>query len=76
MKRILSLVLAVVLCVVCLAGCGKKDRILFQKGLSKYIDLGAFEGITVDTASAEFDEAYNAVLSADLEAFVTYEDVT
>ena len=76
MKKFLSLGLILVLCAVCLAGCGKKDRLLFKKGLSKYIELGDFEGITVDTSSDEFEKMYDDILSEDSKAFVSYETVT
>lgn len=48
------------------------DRILFSTGLSDYITLGDYKGLEVDTAGDEYAEAYETVLSSDLESLGGY----
>lgn len=49
------------------AGCGKTaERQLYNEKLSKYINLGEYKGIKVDTKSDEFKEFYNSVISSDV----------
>lgn len=73
MKRILSLALIVILAFSCLAGCGaEKNRILFKSGLSKYVKLGEFDGIEVDTKGDDYAAAYQSILEADFESLGTY----
>ena len=71
MKRILSLVMATLCVVLCLCGCGKKaksaDRIMYNCDLSKYVKLGKYKGIKIDTSSEEFNNAFNEVLLADID---------
>ena len=76
MKRILSLALVLLLTVSCLAGCGKKDRILYTEKLSKYVDLGEFEGIKIDSKSDDFAEAYEQVVASDVESNNLYKQKT
>ncbi len=76
MKRILSVFLVVLMAVAMLAGCGKKDRILYGEKLSKYIDLGEYKGIEVDTSSDEFKKTYDALLSSDVESGGFYKQKT
>ena len=40
MKRILSIGLILAISLTLLAGCGGKDRVLYNVKLSKYVDLG------------------------------------
>ncbi len=56
MKRILSVVLALALCV-CFVSCKQdKGRELYNVNLEKYVKLGDYKGIKVDTNSKEFEE--------------------
>lgn len=67
MKRIISAMLAVLTAAVMFAGCGKNEaRILYNDKLSKYIKLGDYKNIPVDTKSDTFKEFYNDVISSDV----------
>ena len=66
MKRIISVML-VVLTAVMFAGCGKNGaRVLYNDKLSKYIKLGDYKNIAVDTKSDGFKEYYNNTVSSDV----------
>ena len=66
MNRIICAMLAV-LTLVMLVGCGKNDaRILYNDKLSKYIELGDYKNIPVDTKSDTFKEFYDEVISSDI----------
>ncbi len=73
MKKSIMFFLSVVLTAVLLVGCGKTvpeqstKRILYQTDLSKYVKLGEYKGLTVDTASEEWKNAYDSELSSDVE---------
>lgn len=67
MKKIICLLLSVMLTALILAGCGKTaKRQLYNEKLNKYIDLGEYKGIKVDTKSDEFKKFYNSVISSDV----------
>lgn len=67
MKKIICLLLGVMLTALTFAGCGKTaKRQLYNEKLSKYIDLGEYKGIKVDTKSDEFKEFYNNVIWSDV----------
>ena len=56
-----------VLTLALLVGCGKNDaRILYNDKLSKYIELGDYKNIPVDTNSDTFKEFYDEVISSDI----------
>lgn len=76
MKRSLSLALVLFLMLSCLAGCGKKDRILYTEKLSKYVDLGDYEGIKIDTKSDDFKKAYEQTVASDVENNSLYQQKT
>lgn len=66
MKRIISAILAV-LTAAMLAGCGNNGaRILYNDELSKYIKLGDYRNIPVDTKSDTFKEFYDNIISSDI----------
>lgn len=66
MKRIISVILALMTAAV-IVGCGKNNaRILYNDKLSKYIKLGDYKNIPVDTKSDTFKEFYNDVISLDI----------
>ncbi len=68
MKRIFSLLIAV-FTLVSVVGCGStpSGRELYNIKLSKYVELGKYEGIDVDTSSDRFKEYYDAQISSDVE---------
>ncbi len=66
MKRILSAVIIILTIAALFTGCGKRDRILYQDGLSKYVTLGEYKGIKVDTKSDDFKKMYDNVISQDV----------
>lgn len=66
MKRIISVILALMTAAV-IVGCGKSNaRILYNDKLSNYIKLGDYKNIPVDTKSDTFKEFYNDVISLDI----------
>ncbi len=70
MKRILSLILAILTVVTLLAGCGgeKKNRILYSEfDLKKNVTLAEYKGVEVDTSSKEFKEYYDNVILNDVQ---------
>ena len=72
MKRIISVMLAV-LTEVMFAGCGKNGaRVLYNDKLSKYIKLGDYKNIAVDTKSDGFKEYYNNTVSSDVSIYDLY----
>lgn len=77
MKRILSLVLCVLMLAVFAVGCGSKDRELYAKtDLSKYVELGEYKGIEVDTTTDDFKEIYDSVIQSDVEGYGLYVEKT
>lgn len=75
MKRILSLVLVMILTSVVFAGCGKTDRVLYNEKLTKYIDLGEYKGIKIDTASDEYKKVYDSIISSDIQNNNFYSEI-
>ncbi len=67
MKKIICLLLGVMLTALVFAGCGKNaKRQLYNEKLNKYIDLGEYKGIKVDTKSDEFKKFYDSAVSSDI----------
>lgn len=67
MKKIICLLLGVMLTALVFAGCGKNaKRQLYNEKLNKYIDLGEYRGIKVDTKSDEFKKFYDSAVSSDI----------
>lgn len=66
MKKVLSFILVLGL-ILGLSGCGKKDRILYNVNLDKYVTLGEYKNIAVDTASDEYKEYYDSIIKQDIE---------
>lgn len=62
MKRIFSLVMILGL-ILTLCSCGKQERVLYNVDLEKYVKLGNYEKIKVDTESDEFKETYDSIIS-------------
>ncbi len=66
MKRILSILLVLGL-ILSVSGCGKKDRLLYNVNLDKYVTLGEYKGIEVDTSSDKYKEYFNSMIEQDIE---------
>lgn len=65
-KKISAIILSLALITCFAAGCGAPERELYSLKLSKYIELGEYEGIEVDTSSDEFKEYYTSEISSDV----------
>ncbi len=66
MKRVLSLLLVLVF-ILGLSGCGNKDRILYNVNLDKYVTLGEYKGLEINTSSDEYKKEFDAVIAQDIE---------
>lgn len=73
MKRIISVLICVLLIATLFTACGKESqqadensRILFNVNLEKYIKLGEYKNITVDTSSDEFKDYYDTIIENDI----------
>ena len=66
MKRIISLVMILGL-MLTLCSCGNKERILYNVDLDKYIELGDYENIKIDTESDDFKKTYESIISEHVE---------
>ena len=66
MKRILSVVLVLVL-LLSFAGCKQdKGRELYNLNLEKYVTLGEYKGVKVDTKSDDFKKLEDIIISNDI----------
>lgn len=73
MKKILSAVLAVMLLAAVCTGCGKNsDRVLYNEKLTKYVTLGEYKNIAVDTKSDDFKKEYDDVIASDVSSNKLY----
>lgn len=75
MKRIICLGLALLTVVALITGCGAKqeDRLLYNDvKLSKYVQLGEYKGIAVDTSSSEFTTMSEDIMSDDVTNYNLY----
>lgn len=67
MKRLTAVLLAAILMMTFLAGCGK-DRLLYSNvKLENYVEVKDYKGIEIDTASSDFAKYYDEVFTADIE---------
>ena len=75
MKKVVSLMIPAILICLIFTGCGKDkknadsaafDRILYKNGLERYVTLGDYKGITVDTASDEYKATYDTITASDV----------
>lgn len=72
MKRILSIALILALCL-CFAGCKQdKGRELYNVNLKKYVDLGEYKGIKIDTKSDDFKKIEDMIISNDVASYGLY----
>ena len=67
MKRIFSLVMILGL-MLTLCSCGKQERILYNVDLDKYVELGDYKKIKIDTKSDDFKETYDSIISQQVES--------
>lgn len=65
MKKIITAIISVLLIASMLVGCGK-ERELYEVNLSKYVEVGEYTGVTVDTNSKEYKEYYQANIDNDV----------
>ncbi len=76
MKRIVSLILAVLMLSM-LIGCGEKDRIMYKNiKLSDYVELADYKNVKVDTSSDDFKEMYDSFIELDVENNNFYDNKT
>ncbi|MBP3626457.1 MAG: FKBP-type peptidyl-prolyl cis-trans isomerase [Clostridia bacterium] len=73
MKRIISILFCVLMVLTLFTACGNEgeqsgenSRILFNINLEKYIKLGEYKNVTVDTSSDKFKEYYDDVIESDI----------
>lgn len=67
MKKIIALLLCIILMTSLFAGCSKNKRQLYNVNLNKYVTLGEYKGIEVDTSSNEYKENFDSLINSDLE---------
>ena len=67
MKKLMSVLLIAAMITAVLAGCGREPRVLYNGKLSKYITLGEYKGIKVDTKSDKFKEFYDGIIAEDVQ---------
>lgn len=72
MKKLIA-VLCALMMIMSLSACGKSKRELYNVKLSKYVELGEYKDINVDTSSDEFKEYYDAQISSDVKNNDLYE---
>ena len=83
MNRIISILFCVLMVLTLFTACGKgseqtgeNNRILFNINLEKYIKLGEYKNVTVDTSSDEFEKYYNDVIKNDISENELYKKKT
>lgn len=67
MKKIIVLLLCIILMTSFFTGCSKNKRQLYNVNLNKYVTLGEYKGIEVDTSSNEYKENFDSIINSDLE---------
>ena len=67
MKKLITIILCVITVLTLLCGCGGKGRLLYNVNLDKYIELGEYKGIEVDTSSDDYKKTYDSLLETDLD---------
>ncbi len=73
MKRILS-VLLVLMLILSFAGCKEdKGRKLYNLNLDKYVEVGEYKGIKVDTKSEDFNKIKDTIIKSDVSNYDLYE---
>ncbi len=75
MKRLTAILLAVVLMMTFLTGCGKKRELYSKVKLENYIEVKDYIGIEVDTTTDEFDKYYDEMFTMDVEDNALYKEV-
>ncbi len=73
MKRILSLILILGLMFTCFTGCSQKEkRELYNLKLSKYVELGEYNGLKVEKSSDEFKKTVDDIIASDVQNYGLY----
>ena len=77
MKKLVSLVLALTF-IFTLSACSGKDmgRVKYNLDMEDFVELSEFEGIKIDTNSADYQKIYNDFLVADVQNYGLYGRVT
>lgn len=76
MKKLVAILLVTVLMMTFLTGCGK-DRLLFKNvNLEKYVVMGEYLDIEVDTESDEYAKYYTDIFNRDIEDYGLYKQLT
>ena len=77
MKKVISLALALSL-ILAFAGCTKanKGRIKYNLKLDKFIELGEYEGIKIDTKGDEYKKTYDQFVNNDIQNYDLYAKIT
>ncbi len=77
MKKVISLVLALTLIFV-FAGCTKanRGRVMYNYKMEKFIELGEYKGIKIDTNGEEYKKIYNDMMASDVQNYDLYVKVT
>ena len=77
MKKLVSLVLALTF-IFTLTACSGKDmgRVKYNLDMEDFVELSKFEGIKIDTNSADYQKIYNDFLAADVQNYGLYGRVT
>ena len=75
MKKIILLATSLLLILTFVAGCGKDERLLYNVDLSKYVKVGDYKGIEVDTDSDEYEKMYNQMIYSDVSDGDFFEEV-
>ena len=77
MKKIIALILALTF-VLALSGCTKADkgRTMYNYKMGKFVELGEYKGIEVDTSSAEYKKTYDGIMTDDVQNNGLYIKIT
>ena len=78
MKRIIKVLGTLILTVLLLTSCGKSKKTLIYGdiNLSKYVKLGEYKGLTVDTSSEEYKNEFDSILETDIKRNGIFEKKT
>ena len=72
MKKTVAVLLVAILMMVVLAGCGENRELYKSTNLDKYIEVGEYMNIEVDTSSDEFAEYYDMIFDDDIYNYSLY----
>lgn len=75
MKRLTAILLAAVLMITFMTGCGKKRELYKNVKLENYVEATDYLGIEVDTTTDEFAKIYDEILTLDITEYDLYKEV-